>query len=262
MAKRFKFRISRLIIPCFRSCCSKHPSTPLSPFHDGDDFLWKKEDKWHVIDKVPDHHHTSTPSRRKVHNSSSASGDALPLPSPKRRYKKKKKRTTTPRGRGRTSRFSTSSADRSCGLFSSDSYNDDEEETEALVSSSRSDTPPPPNREHKLKQRKEKPPVWWVAARVSAFEGMMGWKVEGKVRESVAVVKKSEDPYHDFRRSMMEMIVEKKMFEQKDLEQLLCCFLSLNSTKYHPIIVQAFTDIWKTLFCFSASTTSEFHSQR
>ncbi|KAI9088591.1 hypothetical protein K1719_029705 [Acacia pycnantha] len=222
----------------------------------------KKEDKWHVIDKVPHHLYTTTPSCRKIHNSSSTSGNALPLPSPKRWYKKKKKRTTTLRGHGRTSRFSTSSTDRSCDLFSIDSYNNDEEETEALVSSSRSDTPLPPNRERKLKQRKEKPPVWWVAARVLAFKGMMGWKVEGKVRESVVVVKKSEDLYHDFKRSMMEMIVEKNMFEQKDLEQLLCCFLSLNSSKYHPIIVQAFTDIWENLFCFSTSTTSQFHSHR
>ncbi|XP_028760374.1 transcription repressor OFP7-like [Neltuma alba] len=245
MAKRFKFRISRLIIPCFRPCCPKHPAST------DDDFLWEKEDKWHVIAKV--YNDNTAPSRRKIHNSSVSGGsgpdDVLPLPSSKRRYKKK--RRTTPRGR---SRVSTSSADRSCGLFSSDGY-DDEEETEALVSSSRSDTPPHKERELTKKKRKEKT-VWRVAARLSAFEGVMGWKVEGKVRESVAVVKKSEDPYHDFRRSMMEMIVEKKMFEQKDLEQLLCCFLSLNSTKYHPVIVQAFTDIWETLFCFCINGNS------
>ncbi|XWS24343.1 hypothetical protein CRYUN_Cryun28dG0093200 [Craigia yunnanensis] len=72
---------------------------------------------------------------------------------------------------------------------------------------------------------------------------------EGKVRESVAVVKKSEDPYEDFKSSMLEMILEKQMFEAKDLEQLLQCFLSLNSRKYHGIIVEAFTEIWEALFC-------------
>ncbi|XP_022752228.1 transcription repressor OFP7-like [Durio zibethinus] len=72
---------------------------------------------------------------------------------------------------------------------------------------------------------------------------------EGKVRESVAVMKKSEDPYEDFKRSMLEMIMEKQMFEAKDLEQLLQCFLSLNSRQYHGIIVEAFTEIWEALFC-------------
>ncbi|XP_022768945.1 transcription repressor OFP7-like [Durio zibethinus] len=72
---------------------------------------------------------------------------------------------------------------------------------------------------------------------------------EGKVRGSVAVVKKSEDPYEDFKSSMLEMILEKQMFEPKDLEQLLQCFLSLNSRQYHGIIVEAFTEIWEALFC-------------
>ncbi|XVE69909.1 hypothetical protein DITRI_Ditri10aG0029400 [Diplodiscus trichospermus] len=71
---------------------------------------------------------------------------------------------------------------------------------------------------------------------------------EGKVTESVAVVKKSEDPYEDFKRSMLEMILEKQMFEAEDLEQLLQCFLSLNSRQYHGIIVEAFSEIWEALF--------------
>ncbi|XVF63891.1 hypothetical protein PTKIN_Ptkin09bG0122900 [Pterospermum kingtungense] len=69
------------------------------------------------------------------------------------------------------------------------------------------------------------------------------------MRESVAVVKKSEDPYEDFKRSMLEMILEKQMFESKELEQLLQCFLSLNSRQYHGIIVEAFNEIWEALFC-------------
>ncbi|XP_065847641.1 transcription repressor OFP7-like [Euphorbia lathyris] len=73
----------------------------------------------------------------------------------------------------------------------------------------------------------------------------------GKVKESVAVVKKSEDPYEDFKRSMLEMILEKQMFEGKDLEELLQCFLTLNSRKYHEVIVKAFSEIWEILFCDS-----------
>ncbi|XP_031376883.1 transcription repressor OFP8-like [Punica granatum] len=73
-------------------------------------------------------------------------------------------------------------------------------------------------------------------------------EVEGKVRESVAVVKRSEDPLEDFRRSMWEMVVQKEMFTAEDLEQLLLCFLSLNSRQYHPVIVEAFSEIWQLLF--------------
>lgn len=70
---------------------------------------------------------------------------------------------------------------------------------------------------------------------------------EGKVKGSFAVVKNSEDPYEDFKRSMMEMIREKHMVEAKDLEQLLQCFLSLNHRHHHAVIVQAFSEIWQTL---------------
>lgn len=77
--------------------------------------------------------------------------------------------------------------------------------------------------------------------------------VEGKVRESFAVVKKSEDPYEDFKRSMAEMVVEKRMFEAAELEELLRCFLSLNSVHHHETIVRAFTEIWDALFSESSS---------
>ncbi|KAK1289553.1 hypothetical protein QJS10_CPB18g01188 [Acorus calamus] len=69
-----------------------------------------------------------------------------------------------------------------------------------------------------------------------------------RVGESFAVVKKSRDPYEDFRDSMVEMIVEKKLFSGKDLEQLLHCFLSLNSPRHHRVIVQVFSDVWEALF--------------
>ncbi|KAF9614293.1 hypothetical protein IFM89_017273 [Coptis chinensis] len=66
--------------------------------------------------------------------------------------------------------------------------------------------------------------------------------------ESVAVVKRSSDPYSDFRTSMVEMIVEKQIFSTKGLEKLLQCFLSLNSPHHHRIIVEVFTEIWEALF--------------
>ncbi|CAN0872589.1 Transcription repressor OFP7 [Linum grandiflorum] len=66
--------------------------------------------------------------------------------------------------------------------------------------------------------------------------------------EAMAVVKKSSNPKEDFKRSMMEMISEKEIYQGKELEELLQCLLSLNSRQYHDDIVDAFSDIWKVLF--------------
>ncbi|KAG4999214.1 hypothetical protein JHK87_020286 [Glycine soja] len=72
--------------------------------------------------------------------------------------------------------------------------------------------------------------------------------LNGKVKDTFAVVKRSSDPYSDFRTSMLEMIVEKQIFSPADLENLLQCFLSLNSHHHHKIIVHVFTEIWEALF--------------
>ncbi|XP_010519711.1 PREDICTED: transcription repressor OFP8-like [Tarenaya hassleriana] len=76
--------------------------------------------------------------------------------------------------------------------------------------------------------------------------GVMPEKV--KVRDSFAVVKKSRDPYDDFRTSMVEMIVERQIFAADDLQQLLQCFLLLNSRHHHGVIVEVFLEIYETLF--------------
>ncbi|XAR73883.1 hypothetical protein NMG60_11008001 [Bertholletia excelsa] len=220
-------------------CSSDEDHTDSPP-----EFKWQREDKWHVVAK--------------------------------RRSSRKKK--TVPRFR-----ISTSSAE--SGLFSSDGY---EEETETLVSSSRSfstdSSPleaiheaPPASRRHKKKKVKRSsarrstsskvkisvcrsssvssPESGSSPARLSVFKRMIPCRVEGKVKESFAVVKRSEDPYEDFKRSMKEMIVEKHMYEEADLEQLLLCFLSLNSRRHHRVIVQAFTEIWECMFCARDSTS-------
>ncbi|KAJ7959923.1 Transcription repressor like [Quillaja saponaria] len=62
--------------------------------------------------------------------------------------------------------------------------------------------------------------------------------------EGFAIVKSSVDPQRDFRESMVEMIVENNIRSSKDLEDLLACYLSLNSNIYHDLIVKAFEQIW------------------
>ncbi|CAN4126241.1 unnamed protein product [Withania somnifera] len=64
------------------------------------------------------------------------------------------------------------------------------------------------------------------------------------VSESFAVVKSSRNPQKDFRESMVEMIVENNISASKDLEELLACYLSLNSDEYHDLIIKVFKQIW------------------
>ncbi|KAL3615149.1 hypothetical protein CASFOL_040810 [Castilleja foliolosa] len=69
--------------------------------------------------------------------------------------------------------------------------------------------------------------------------------VEGKtVFDSFAVLRSSFDPQRDFRDSMVEMIRERRIRRSEDLEELLACYLDLNSDEYHDVIVKVFCRIW------------------
>jgi uncharacterized protein (TIGR01568 family) len=62
--------------------------------------------------------------------------------------------------------------------------------------------------------------------------------------DSFAIVKSSMNPQRDFRESMVEMIVQNNIRTSKDLEDLLACYLSLNSDEYHEVIIKVFKQIW------------------
>ncbi|KAF8395446.1 hypothetical protein HHK36_019392 [Tetracentron sinense] len=79
----------------------------------------------------------------------------------------------------------------------------------------------------------------------NSFESVGGY---GRIGESIAVVKDSNDPYLDFRHSMLQMILENEIYSREDLRKLLDCFLQLNSPRHHDIIVQAFAEIWNGVF--------------
>ncbi|KAK8556540.1 hypothetical protein V6N12_002939 [Hibiscus sabdariffa] len=78
------------------------------------------------------------------------------------------------------------------------------------------------------------------------FQGLARKSVSSRknLSESLAVVKSSLDPQKDFRESMVEMIRENNIRESKDLEDLLACYLSLNSDEYHGLIINVFKQIW------------------
>ncbi|KAK7342038.1 hypothetical protein VNO80_24980 [Phaseolus coccineus] len=73
--------------------------------------------------------------------------------------------------------------------------------------------------------------------------------------DSVAVEKDSSNPYHDFRHSMLQMIFEKEIESEDDLQDLLQCFLHLNAPCNHHVIVKAFNAICEEAFPRKVSTT-------
>ncbi|XP_010426869.1 PREDICTED: transcription repressor OFP6-like [Camelina sativa] len=70
---------------------------------------------------------------------------------------------------------------------------------------------------------------------------------------AVAVEKDSDDPYLDFRQSMLQMILENHIYTKDELRELLQCFLSINSHYHHGIIVRAFSEIWEDVSSAAAS---------
>ncbi|RLM74615.1 hypothetical protein C2845_PM15G19320 [Panicum miliaceum] len=74
----------------------------------------------------------------------------------------------------------------------------------------------------------------------------------GRLDGTVAVAKQSDDPLSDFRRSMVNMVVENRIATGDELRELLRHFLALNAPHHHDAILRAFTEIWDE--AFSAKT--------
>ncbi|KAF8400785.1 hypothetical protein HHK36_014087 [Tetracentron sinense] len=179
--------------------------------------------------------------RRKVSDQSLffVSGDPCPPASPisplNSFYKERKKKSKKNKKK-ESCRFSSSSAETNGGLFSSENGIEDETETFFSSKSFSSDY----SESHRRK-------ISGTHRRRDVRRNLeMGSK--GKFEDSFAVVKHSSDPYRDFRTSMVEMIIEKQIFAAKELEHLLQCFLSLNSSHHHKIIVEVFSEILEALF--------------
>jgi uncharacterized protein (TIGR01568 family) len=94
---------------------------------------------------------------------------------------------------------------------------------------------------HRLKTRVKSPRV---LTKKTKHRKSKARPKECGILDGFAVVKSSSDPQRDFRESMVEMIVENNIRKSKDLEELLACYLSLNSAEYHNVIVKVFEQIW------------------
>ncbi|KAK4793886.1 hypothetical protein SAY86_011880 [Trapa natans] len=84
-------------------------------------------------------------------------------------------------------------------------------------------------------------------------------KEKGSGLERFAVVKCSFNPQQDFRDSMIDMILERRIKKPKELEELLACYLMLNSDEYHNVIIGVFRQLWLELnqACFCAYYPAE-----
>jgi uncharacterized protein (TIGR01568 family) len=67
-------------------------------------------------------------------------------------------------------------------------------------------------------------------------------------RNCFAVSKVSADPRGDFRKSMAEMVAERRIYDVEGLRRLLHCFLSLNDQRHRQAILAAFADVWYAIF--------------
>ncbi|KAF4347173.1 hypothetical protein G4B88_008820 [Cannabis sativa] len=205
-----------------RSCSRASPVFPLNPFYElrNSNFRQKK-------------------SSKNINN-----------PAKKEKSKKKKKNQKSFKNKDYFAPFSSSSLDSNLGgwWFSSEdedrTYDEREDETETLFFSSKSLSSD--SSEQRRRQRNRRSDKSGRRIKTSSDVGLV--PLPARVKDSFAVVKKSSDPHHDFRTSMVEMIVEKQIFGAKDLEQLLQCFLSLNSDHHHRVIVEVFTEILEALF--------------
>ncbi|XP_010421011.1 PREDICTED: LOW QUALITY PROTEIN: transcription repressor OFP10 [Camelina sativa] len=64
-----------------------------------------------------------------------------------------------------------------------------------------------------------------------------------KIDESVAMAKESNNPFEDYKKSMNQMIEERYIETEDDLKELLRCFLDINPSPQHNLIVRAFVDV-------------------
>lgn len=76
------------------------------------------------------------------------------------------------------------------------------------------------------------------------------------LRDSVAMTTYSTNPYLDFKSSMEEMVSAHNLRDWSCLQELLCCYLTLNEKKTHKYIAGAFADLLMNLIACKSSSHS------
>lgn len=112
------------------------------------------------------------------------------------------------------------------------------------------------SRQGKVRVQSPRTPSKTETCKIKALEDLKKLKMKKKMKEislledkaaaldSFAVVKCSRNPQQDFRDSMLEMIMEKRIRRPEELEELLACYLTLNADEYHDLIIKVFRQVW------------------
>jgi uncharacterized protein (TIGR01568 family) len=91
------------------------------------------------------------------------------------------------------------------------------------------------------KKRKKRNPQMWNN-RVS-FAASLPDDVCGVFAGSICAVKYSTDPFTDMRESILEIIQDVGVCDWNDIEELVYCYIALNSSEVHGIIRDAFLSV-------------------
>ncbi|KAJ8511825.1 hypothetical protein OPV22_002259 [Ensete ventricosum] len=141
-------------------------------------------------------------------------------------------------------------------LTSETSFSSYEEDDAEVKTQSSASTPSFPELLRQLNELEQRVLAWGSHAsslvdsrkeekRVNCRRSSHGGRRAG---DGVVVVKETEDPLGEFRRSMLHMIVEKEIVDGAGLRELLRWFLALNSPQHHGTILRAFADVWQDVF--------------
>ncbi|KAK1417323.1 hypothetical protein QVD17_26450 [Tagetes erecta] len=250
MENGFKFRISKLFQSSFNSCRTKH----ISDVADQPFFFPENHHHRQLIDLFSPKPCTSKPHifRPNISDDNTLF-PAITEPAGKpnsvsNKLKTSKKKKTHHRKPIKVQDFQSITDNYYYDCCSSDEDDEIDDETTLFSSRSFSSDSSVSFRKNRARQKSSKTGVRGGGCKDRNATDVVPIKGCKLVKDSVAVVKKSSDPHEDFRVSMLEMIVERQILGVKDLENLLQCFLSLNSEEHHEIICEVFTEIWDTLF--------------
>ncbi|PHT46421.1 hypothetical protein CQW23_15579 [Capsicum baccatum] len=76
-----------------------------------------------------------------------------------------------------------------------------------------------------------------------SFSANMPDDVRGAIADSICVVKYSMDPLTDIRESIKEMVKIVGIKDWKEMEELVYCYIVLNSKEVHSFIQEAFLSL-------------------
>ncbi|CAL9146361.1 unnamed protein product [Musa hybrid cultivar] len=76
-----------------------------------------------------------------------------------------------------------------------------------------------------------------------SFSASLPGDVRGALAESICAVKYSSDPLADFRESILEMIRDGGVKDWEEMEELVYCYVVLNSSDVRCFIADAFLSV-------------------